>query len=514
MGLQQIPSKGGIPSGNTASRPGSPVVGDTFYNGQLGYLEIFNGTVFIPASASPGLPSITSVTDVGTNLAFETGGTLTVIAVTNPDSGLPLQFLAKTSTGGFSATSTNETISLSGLTPATSFQVSVNASNNFGTSVDTPLFSAVTATTVPQIRTIGTATPSTSVNELTVTWTNTATGGKALSAITITPFLNGTTAETSRTAATTSSTSYTFTEGQLTAGSAYTFKVKATNANGTCADSTATNSANMPNLTPVEYVIQGGGGGAGGGESGAGDGGGGGGAGGYITGTINLAKGTTHTVEVGSGGAGTAGPAPYLSSGANGVLSRIQISGTTVGSLSAAGGGGGGGNDGPGLNGGCGGGASGDNGASGGIGSQGGNGGNAGGNRAGGGGGGAGGNGATTTSGGNGGIGVTEPIKSLAIGGGGGGAGGGGLGGRGTGSQGGGSGGFGQGDSGSSGTANTGGGGGGGHSNGSGAGGNGGSGVVILKSLSQATATTGSPTATTSGSYYIYQFNAAGSITY
>jgi hypothetical protein len=45
-------------------------------------------------------------------------------------------------------------------------------------------------------------------------------------------------------------------------------------------------------------------------------------------------------------------------------------------------------------------------------------------------------------------------------------------------------------------------------------GGSGGSGVVILKSLNQARVTTGSPTTSTSGGYYIYTFTGSGSITF
>lgn len=34
-------SSGGTPFGDTANRPSSPQVGQTYYNGQLGYLEIY-----------------------------------------------------------------------------------------------------------------------------------------------------------------------------------------------------------------------------------------------------------------------------------------------------------------------------------------------------------------------------------------------------------------------------------------------------------------------------------------
>lgn len=67
-----------------------------------------------------------------------------------------------------------------------------------------------------------------------------------------------------------------------------------------------------------------------------------------------------------------------------------------------------------------------------------------------------------------------------------------------------------------SGNVNT-GGGGGGASNyypGTGTGGNGGSGVVILRTVSNAASTTGSPTVTTDGAYKVYTFTQSGTITF
>jgi hypothetical protein len=47
MAISQFPiPAGGIPTGDTAGRPASPVIGDVYYNGELGILEIFDGTEF------------------------------------------------------------------------------------------------------------------------------------------------------------------------------------------------------------------------------------------------------------------------------------------------------------------------------------------------------------------------------------------------------------------------------------------------------------------------------------
>jgi len=519
MAFQQYPQKGGIPSGNTAGRPSGPVIGDTYYNGQLEILEIWNGSAWVAVSAPPATPSLISVTDVGTSLAFTSGGTLNAVFAPGSGGGTPSQYNAFTTAGGFTASSSNTTVSLTGLTPATSFTVYGNAQNNFGTTVNTANAAPVTATTTPQAPTIGTAT----LAGLTVdvTWTLGATGGKNLTAVTVTPYI-GATAQTPINAATTSSTSLNITG--LTGGSSYTFKVKATNANGSSVESSATNSVTIPTAISADSLIIAGGGGAAGAFDVNGDGGGGG-AGGLLahTGT-SFSIGTTYTVTVGSGGtggtggagAGTQGTTSNITGGAlsltatvGGGLGRDFSSGTAGGS---GGSGGGGGNNGP---------TSGGTGTS--TGSQGQNGGggqtyngNESSSRAGGGGGysqagntngqGTGGNGTSaysswgsaTSLGQN--IGGTYWFAG---------------GGSGSGQSGGSGGG---GGNATNGTANTGGGGGAFNntgSNGTGTGGNGGTGLVIMRFSGTYTAagTTGSPTRTVNGGYTYYAFTGTGSIT-
>ena len=295
MAFNQFPSKGGIPSGNTASRPGSPVIGDTYYNGTLELLEIYNGTAWVASSAPPATPTIASVTDVGT-FAYTSGGALDAVFTPGVGGSTATQYNAFTTSGGFTGSSSSTTVRVSGLTPATSFTIYGNAQNNFGTTTNSANAAAVTVTTRPQAPTIGTASTNAGTSTITVTWTLGATGGKNLSAITITPYLNGTTAETSQNAATTSSTSHSFTG--LTMGSSYTFKVFAVNANGNGAESAATNSVTIPALVSLDVLVVAGGAGGGGTIYG-----GGGGAGGYVYSTgYGVSKSTNFAITVGGGG--------------------------------------------------------------------------------------------------------------------------------------------------------------------------------------------------------------------
>lgn len=254
---------------------------------------------------------------------------------------------------------------------------------------------------------------------------------------------------------------------------------------------------------------------AGGGAGGGINSGGGGGAGGLLAGSTTLIPGTSYSVVVGAGAAGTSS-AVQGSSGSNSTLGSL-----VNGSTGAVGGGGGGSNElsssstnRNGLSGGSGGGGSYNSGTAGsgtsGQGSAGGAG--SGSVGAGGGGGGASGVGVAPsgTDGGNGGAGTTSSISGSSViyaGGGGGGANGGNGGAGGTG--GGGNGGYMSSPSATNGTANRGGGGGGAGAFGTTPlSGNGGSGVVIISYAGTQRGTGG--TVTSSGGNTIHTFTSSG----
>ena len=310
-----------------------------------------------------------------------------------------------------------------------------------------------------------------------------------------------------------SATSYSNTG--LTASTLYYYRIRSDSYNGTNNSAWYTASATTQSGSStynVEYLVIAGGGGGGPCA--------GGGAGGYKTSTaFSLTVGTSYSITIGAGGAGSTALANQGTDGNNSVFSTIT----------STGGGGGGAFDDTNLNGRSGGSGGGGgsrssapfNGGNGGAGTSGE--GNRGGNNTStnasqfcGGGGSSATGGDLTTNTGNGsagGAGTASSISGSSVtrAGGGGGSGGsvrgaGGSGGGGQGSQGSGGGNTG-------GSVNTGGGGGGGWTGVNG--GSGGSGVVILRmaTANYSGTTTGSPTVTTSGTDTILTFNASGSYT-
>jgi len=288
MAFQQFPQKGGIPSGNTAGRPSGPVIGDTYYNGQLGLLEIYDGTNWVPASSPAAIPTI-SVTDVGTSRPYTSGAiAFTFTPGTNGGSPYGYTAIGTIASSSYTATTTSTTVSVA-VGIAGSYSATGTAYNGFGTSPSNPALS-VTVTTVPDAPTSVTV-PSATTSAVTVSWTApSATGGKTITEYTVTPYIGA----TAQTTTTTSSTSVSV--SGLTQGQTYTFKVKASNANGYGLDSTASSAFIVPFAAEVLVV-------AGGGCGGSIIGGGGGAGGVRYTTSYDINSGSSLTVTVGAGSA-------------------------------------------------------------------------------------------------------------------------------------------------------------------------------------------------------------------
>ena len=461
-------SMSGTPSGNTASRPANPEIGATYNNGTLGVEEIYTSAGWVAKSAPAAIPLNIIATDQGSARAYN-NGQASVAFSSGEGGGLVIDYVVTPSpaTSPTTFTGSSSPITVTGLQTSQQYTYTVQARNNFGTSLSSSASAAVAATTVPQAPTIGTATTNNSNTDVVVTWTLGNNGGKNLTSITITPYLNGTTAQTPRTAATASSTSYTFTGASaLTAGNTYTFKVKQTNDNGDSLESSASNSVLVPLLFNMDYLIVSGGGGSTGNI-----GGGGGGGGGIISNTGVSVQTGTYNLTIGAGG--TQNYNTNGNTGATSSLGSYTIPGGGIGGNSINNSQGRGGTSGSPQS------RVGGNGATGSY------------SERGGGGGGAGANGgdALSDSGGNGGNGLTNSITGVSTYYAGGGAGGGArdrVNGQGGLGGGGGGGSYSNFQSTMNGTANSGGGGGAGSATN---GGNGGSGVIIIKIPDTRTAT-------------------------
>ena len=402
---------GGVPKGVTADRPSSPSVGDVFYNGTLGYLEIYTSFGWLAATpTAAAIPAAPVGTNVGTSRAYNNGA-VSVAFAPNQGGGLPSSFTITASTGQTASGATSPVI-VTGIASAASPTFTVSASNAMGTSAASSASSAVTVTTVPQAPSIS-GTPEDAQAILTLTG---ATGGSSITSWSIT-------SNPATTTQTASSSPYNFTG--LTNGTSYTFTATATNANGTSAASAASNS-----ITPAVLPVVSGGtltsdstyyyrtftssgnlsisgntlvadaflcGSGAGGSGGAGAGGSGGGGANTYT---NLSLTTSSPYSIVIGGGGSAGG--WYSRGSRGTSTTAfgytQDSGY-AGGPAAHGTDNNGGNSGNGFSGGTGNGA---------LQSQSGN---------GGGGAGAGGNGTSVSEGRNGGIGVNS-LTSIGVGGG------------------------------------------------------------------------------------------------
>jgi len=227
-------SLGGVPKGTTAQRPTSPAVGDVFYNGTLGCLEIYTSQGWVANSAPPGVPTIGSATYSGTGKAYN-NSSASVAFTPGEGGGLPNLYRATSTPGGYSGTATSSPITVSGLQSNTSYTFSVTGTNNFGTSAASTNSNSITATTLADAPVIGSL-AFVSNTSLSLSFTAPATGGSSITNYKYS--IDGVT----YTAFSPAQTSSPLLISGLTPFTNYAFYVKAVNANGDSLPSLISNS--------------------------------------------------------------------------------------------------------------------------------------------------------------------------------------------------------------------------------------------------------------------------------
>jgi hypothetical protein len=181
----------------------------------------------ITATTIPATPSAPTATDAGSGRAFNSGSAS--VAFTAPATGGAAisSYTVTSSPGSFTASGASSPLVVTGQQSATAYTYTVTATNANGTTPASSASTSVTATTVPAAPTIGAATAGNA--SATVAYTAGATGGAAVSTFTATSSPGGLTGTGASP----------ITVSGLTNGTAYTFTVTATNANGTSAASSA-----------------------------------------------------------------------------------------------------------------------------------------------------------------------------------------------------------------------------------------------------------------------------------
>ena len=125
-----------------------PIIGVTGSQNTKGFLN-------------PLAPTIGTATDVGTARAYNNGAA-TVTFTANPAGSPATSFTATSSPGGFTVTGASSPLTVTGLQSDTAYTFVVKGTNAVGDSPNSSASNSITATTVPQAPTIGTATKNTS----------------------------------------------------------------------------------------------------------------------------------------------------------------------------------------------------------------------------------------------------------------------------------------------------------------------------------------------------------------
>jgi hypothetical protein len=201
----------------------------------------------------PHTPVIDSVTDVGTNRAYNDGAVTVAFTLPAASPAADSYTVTANATGlnPVVVTGASSPLTITGLSSATSYTVTISAENEWGTSETSAPSSAVAVTTVPATvaaPTVSSPAPSAPANTAgatqdVVSWTAPANGGKSITQYTWTSS-DGKTGTTTSTSVTVNQ------EG----GTAQTYQVRAENANGVGVYSTASSSVTTFSFTPFSFV--------------------------------------------------------------------------------------------------------------------------------------------------------------------------------------------------------------------------------------------------------------------
>ena len=190
----------------------------------------------------PRPPVISSASNVGTNREYNNGRADVAFALP-ANSPAATSFTVTSSTGSFTASGASSPLSVTGLQSNTAYTFTVVATNAYGNSAASAASSSVTATTVPATPGAPSATAQGSASNDDVSWSAPADGGSAITGYTW--------ASSDGKSGSTGSTSVAV--GQE-AGTAQTYTVYATNANGNSGTSSASGSVTSFSFTPFGFA--------------------------------------------------------------------------------------------------------------------------------------------------------------------------------------------------------------------------------------------------------------------
>jgi hypothetical protein len=180
-------------------------------------------------AGKPSAPVSVSATNVGTSRAFNNGAAIVTFTAGSSNGAEITSFTVTSSPGSYTATGASSPLTVQGLQSNTAYTFTVTATNVVGTSDASSASSSITATTVPETPSAPSASsPSAGIDR--VTWSAPANGGSGITVYTW--------ASSDGKSGSTGSTSVDVNQEQ---GTAQTYTVYATNANGNSGTSSASN---------------------------------------------------------------------------------------------------------------------------------------------------------------------------------------------------------------------------------------------------------------------------------